>query len=62
MRYYAVYAACLACVCDTMQDYNCCLFAVTIALCACYFVHIAIAMLLFIVCVVGIVILNNDKE
>lgn len=62
MRYYAVYAAFIAYVCYTMQYYNCGLFAVAIALRACYFVHIAIAMLLFIVCVVGIVILNNDKE
>ena len=56
MRYYAVYAACIACVCYTMQYYNCGLFAVAIALCACYFVHIAIAMWLFIVCAVGIVL------
>ena len=56
MRYYAVYAACLAYVCDTMQDYNCGFFAVAIALCACYCVHIAIAMLLFIMCAVGIVL------
>ena len=62
MLYYAVYAACIACVCDTMQDYNCGLFAVTIALRACYFVHIAIAMWLFIVCVVGICKRNNNKE
>ena len=32
MRYYAVYAAC---VCDTMQYYNCGLFAVAIAYCVC---------------------------
>ena len=56
MRYYAVYAACLACVCDTMQDYNCGLIAAAIALCAGYCVHIAIAMWLFIVCVVDIVL------
>ena len=62
MRYYAVYAACLACVCYTMQDYNFGTFGVAIALCACYCVHIDIAMWLFIVCAVGIVLLNNDKE
>ena len=56
MRYYAVYAACLAFVCYTMQDYNCGLFAAAIALRACYCVHIAIAMWLFIVCAVGIVL------
>ena len=56
MRYYAVSAACLACVCYTMQYYNCALFAVAIALRACYCVHVAIAMWLFIVCVVGIVL------
>ena len=56
MLYYAVYAACLACVCYTMQDYNCGLIAVAIALRACYCVHVAIAMWLFIVCVVGIVL------
>ena len=56
MRYYAVYAACLVCVCYTMQYYNCGLFAVAIALRACYCVHVAIAMQLFIVCVVGIVL------
>ena len=56
MRYYAVYAACLVCVCYAMQYYNCGLFAVAIALCACYCVHIAIAMWLFIVRVVGIVL------
>ena len=56
MRYYAVYAACLACVCYTMQDYNCGLFAVAIALRAFYCVHIAIAMQLFIVCAVCIVL------
>ena len=56
MRYYAVYAACLALVCYAMQDYNCGLFAVAIALCACYCVRIAIAMQLFVVCVVGIVL------
>ena len=32
MRYYAVYAACLAYVCYTMQYYNCVFFAVAIAL------------------------------
>lgn len=48
MLYYAVYAACLACVCDTMQYYNCGFFDVAIALRACYCVHIAIAMCLFI--------------
>ena len=62
MRYYAVYAACIAYVCYTMQYYNCGLFDVAIALRACYCVRIAIAMWLFIVCVVGIVLLNNDKE
>ena len=56
MRYYIVYAACLACVCYAMQYYNCGLFAVAIPLCACYCVHIAIAMQLFIVCVVCIVL------
>ena len=56
MRYYAVYAACLAFVCYTMQYYNCGFFAVAIALCACYCVHIAIAMWLFIVYAVGIVL------
>ena len=56
MRYYAVYAACIALACYTMQYYNCGLIAVAIALCACYCVHIAIAMWLFIVCVVGIVL------
>ena len=56
MLYYAVYAACLVCVCYTMQYYNCGLFAVAIALRACYCVHVAIAMWLFIVCVVGIVL------
>ena len=56
MRYYSVYAACLACVCGTMQYYNCGLFAVAIALCAGYCVQVAIAMQLFIVCVVGIVL------
>ena len=56
MRYYAVYAACLAYVCYTMQDYNCWLFAVAIALRACYCVRISIAMQLFIVFVVGIVL------
>ena len=56
MRYYAVYAACLVCVCYTMQDYNCGFFAVAIALRACYCVHIAIAMCLFIMCAVGIVL------
>ena len=56
MRYYAVYAACLAFVCYYMQYYNCGLIAVAIALCACYCVHIAIAMWLFIVCAVGIVL------
>ena len=56
MRYYAVYAACLSCVCYTMQDYNFGLFAVAIALRACYCVHVAIAMWLFIVCAVGIVL------
>ena len=44
MLYYAVYAACLAYVCYTMQDYNCGLFAA------------AIAMWLFIVYAVGIVL------
>ena len=62
MLYYAVYAACLACVCYDMQDYNCSLIAVAIALRACYCVHIAIAMQLFIVRAVGIVLRNNDKE
>ena len=56
MLYYAVYAACIACVCYTMQYYNCGLFAVAIALRACYCVHIAIAMQLFIVYAVGIVL------
>ena len=56
MLYYAVYAACLACVCYAMQDYNCGFFAVAIALCACYCVNVAIAMQLFIVCAVGIVL------
>ena len=56
MRYYAVYAAFLACVCYTMQYYNCGLFAVAIALRECYCVHVAIAMQLFIVCAVGIVL------
>ena len=56
MRYYAVYAACLAFVCYAMQDYNCGFFAVAIALRACYCMHIDIAMWLFIVCVVGIVL------
>ena len=56
MLYYAVYAACLACVCYTMQYYNCCLFAIAIALCAGYCVHVAIAMWLFIMCAVGIVL------
>ena len=51
MRYYAVHAACFAFVCYTMQYYNCGLFAIAIALRACYCVHIAIAMWLFIVCV-----------
>ena len=54
MRYYAVYAACIVCVCYAMQYYNFGLFAVTIALRACYCVHVAIAMQLFIVCVVCI--------
>lgn len=62
MRYCAVYAACIACVCYTMQYYNCGLIAVAIALCAGYFVHITIAMQFFIVCVVGIDKRNNDKE
>ena len=62
MRYYTVFAACLACVCYTMQDYNCGLFMLAIALCAGYYVHIAIAMWLFIVCVVGIGKRNNDRE
>ena len=62
MRYYIVYAACLVCVCYDMQYYNCGFFAVAIALRACYCWHIAIAMWLFIVCVVGIMLLNNDKE
>lgn len=62
MRYYAVYAACIVCVCYAMQYYNCGFFAVAIALRACYFVHIAIAMQLFIVCVVCIDKRNNDKE
>ena len=48
MLYYAVYAACLACVCYAMQDYNCGFFAVAIALCACYCVNVAIAMQLFL--------------
>ena len=56
MRYYAVYAACIACVCGAMQYYNCGLIAVAIALRSCYCVHIAIAMQLFIVYVVGIVL------
>ena len=56
MRYYAVYAACIACVCYDMQDYNCGLIAVAIALCAGCCGHVAIAMQLFIVCVVGIVL------
>ena len=56
MLYYAVYAACLAYVCDAMQYYNCGLFAVAIALRACYCVRIAIAMQLFIVRVIGIVL------
>ena len=56
MRYYAVYAARLACVCYDMQYYNCGLFDVAIAMCAGYCVHIAIAMWLFIVCAVGIVL------
>ena len=56
MLYYEVYAALLACACDTMQDYNFVFFAVAIALRACYCVRIAIAMRLFIVCVVGIVL------
>ena len=54
--YYTVYAAFLACICYTMQDYNFGLIAVAIALCACYCVHVAIAMWLFIVCAVGIVL------
>ena len=62
MRYYAVYAACLACVCYAMQYYNCGFFDVAIALCAGYCVHIAIAMWLFIVFSVGIDKRNNDKE
>ena len=58
MRYYAVYAACLACVCYAMQYYNCGLIAIAIAiaLCACYCVHVAIAIRLFIVRAVGIVL------
>lgn len=56
MLYYAVYAAYIACACYSMQYYNCGLVAVAIALCAGYCVHIAIAMQLFIVCVVGIVL------
>ena len=56
MLYYAVYAACLAFVCYTMQYYNCGFFAIAIALCAVYCVHVAIAMWLFIVCAVGIVL------
>ena len=62
MLYYAVYAACLAFVCYAMQYYNCGLFAVTIALRACYCVHVDIAMWLFIVYAVCIDKRNNDKE
>ena len=56
MRYYAVYAACLAFACYTMQYYNCGLIVIAIALRAGYCAHIAIAMQLFIVRVVGIVL------
>ena len=50
MRYYAVYAACLACVCYTMQYYNCGVFVVDIALCACYLRAIAGILLLLCSC------------
>ena len=46
----------LALLAYAMQYYNCGLFAVAIALCACYCVHIDIAMQLFIVCIVCIVL------
>ena len=49
MLYYAVYAACFACVCYAMQYYNFGFFAVAIALRACYCVR-AIACVLLLLC------------